>query len=240
MSPLHGSKARLLGNGIDLSGWITSITQPASAEALDSTTLNKTSKTYVPGLHDATISAEGFGDFDEEAADEILSAALGTEAGSLLVYCPAGYALGAPAIGVDADYTSYELDSPVDGLTAFSLEAQSSVGRETGKVQHTLGAEVATGNDAGVDGGAATTEGGFAYLQVSAASEVGDESLTVKVQHSADDITYADLISFDAVAAAPGAQRKEVAGSVNQYTRTTRTIAGSNPSFTYLAAFGRY
>jgi hypothetical protein len=64
--------------------------------------------------------------------------------------------------------------------------------------------------------------------------------LDVKIQHSTDNVTFADLITFTQ-ATDVTSQRISVTGTVNRYTRETRTIGGSStPTFTYAVAFARY
>jgi len=61
-------------------------------------------------------------------------------------------------------------------------------------------------------------------------------TVTVKVQHSSDNLTYADLITFSNVTAA-GAQRATVTGTVNRYTRVTYTATSGTATF--VVGFGR-
>jgi len=121
--------------------------------------------------------------------------------------------------------------------TTFSIPVNVTVGGTGGTVTGPL-----SGSGTGVDNGASSADGGSAYLHVTAHDRTaGDETATIKVQHSADDITYADLITFDAIASAtPQAQRKAVTGTVNRWTRDNRTMAGTTPSTTYHLAFSRH
>jgi hypothetical protein len=97
-------------------------------------------------------------------------------------------------------------------------------------VQGTQG-EVVAGN---------TTQGGVGYLQVSAFS--GFTSVTPIIKHSPDDVTYANLVSFTAVTAAPPnvntKQRVAVAGNVDRYLCSTGTVVGSG-SVTLFMGFCR-
>jgi hypothetical protein len=85
-----------------------------------------------------------------------------------------------------------------------------------------------------VDNGAASVNGGVGYLQVEAVTLGGYTSWTVKVKHSADNVTYVDLLSFDVVTTAPQAQRKAVAGTINRYLDVSGSLqgSGSGPSLT--------
>lgn len=238
-----GTTAKVFANGYDLSGYLKGAGSSASREMYDSTTLGDTDREYVAGLRDASFSADGLFEADSTApkVDDILNAAMGNAAAVILTHLPYGDGFGNRGIGMDGDESSYEVSSPVDDLVSVALEVQSSVGREAVRVLHPLGAETATGNGTGLDNSASSANGGSAYLQVTAHDRTtGDETATIKVQHSADDITYADLITFDVIASAtPQAQRKTVTGTVNRYTRDNRTMAGTTPSTTYHLAFSR-
>jgi hypothetical protein len=78
--------------------------------------------------------------------------------------------------------------------------------------------------------------GGAGYLEVSAYS--GFTSVVVKIRSSPDDVTYADLITFTTVTAAPAAERIAVAGTVDRYLCVTGTVTGSG-SITPFVGFAR-
>jgi hypothetical protein len=86
--------------------------------------------------------------------------------------------------------------------------------------------------------GAATNNGGAAILHVTGLSGT-TPTADLKLQHSADDTTYADLVTFDQKTA-PGAQFKIVAKgtTVNQYLRVSSTIS-TGGSADFVVAFAR-
>jgi hypothetical protein len=57
--------------------------------------------------------------------------------------------------------------------------------------------------------------------------------MTAKIQHSADNSSWADLGTFTAVTAANAYQRISGTGTVNRYLRAQYTITGTSPSFTF-------
>lgn len=87
-----------------------------------------------------------------------------------------------------------------------------------------------------------TNAGGAGYLEVTALTLGGYTSVTVAIRDSDDDITFADLVSFAVVTAAPEAQRVTVSGAVERYLAQSVTFngAGAGPSITYFAGFARY
>lgn len=234
----HGSKAKVYCNGYDLTRYLTSVSISGEQEAVEATTLGSTAKTYVPGLQDATISAEGIHSPAIGEIEDVIQAALGSGNESTWCYYPQGDALGASGYGLGAYITSYEVESPVDDVVSVTAEAQSARGLDNIISLHQLVAKTSTGTGMQVDNLTATTNGGVGYLQVTAVSGTGP-SLTVKIQHSADGSTWADLITFSAVTASNKAQRIAVTGTVNRYIRASWTISGTSPSFTFNVAFAR-
>lgn len=231
----HGKSGKLFVNGENLSGYLTSVTVARTADSHDRTVLGGDSHAFTTGLTDATLSGEGLASFDEDELDEILEPVLGAEA--LCSFYPNGDAAGARGKGLDCDATSYEIDSPVDGLSTFALEAQSSVGSEAVKSHRAHGTVTASEDGSAVDNAASSADGGVAYLHVTSVDGT-TPTLDAKIQDSADDTTYVDLVAFSQ-ATAKGAQRVEVAGTVDRYTRSVLTVGGTAPSFGVQVGFGR-
>jgi hypothetical protein len=230
----HGSKAQVLVNGYDLSPFLRSFSSPASVEAVEVTTFGATAKSYIPGLLDATLTAEGLFDGAAQAVDEILAAALGKK-DSIWNWYPQGGEVGKRGYGFAAIETSYEVETPVDGVAAVSVEAQSSVGREPVVVLHELREEAIDGSGTIIDNGAATNNGGVGYLHV--AQITG--SVLVTIEHSSDNFVadVLPLITFTLVNASRKAERVAVSGTVKRYVRVKWDITGGPATFH--VAFGR-
>lgn len=132
--------------------------------------------------------------------------------------------------------TSYEVLAQLAGLTKANAAYGVTGQVEEGVLLLAHAAQTAGWTSTAVDNAASSANGGSGYLEVSALS--GFTSVTVKVRHSADNVTYADLITFTAVTAAPTAQRSTVAGTVNRYLLTTGAVTGSG-SITPVVGFAR-
>jgi len=230
MPPVHGSKAKLFWGGFELTSFAREAGSEGTAEVADTSTFGKTSKTYIPGLKDGTLSAAGIYEAQAGASAQVLEALLAT-ADTPVVHLPAGDALGALGRALLAIETQHSVQSPVDDVVAWSAAAQSSVGVEPVVVLHPSQNEALTNvalNGTGVDNAASTALGLSAYLVVGAISGTGNG--TVKVQHSVDNSVWVDLITFDVVTAASDntSQRKKVSGTVNRYLRFTASddVAG--------------
>lgn len=230
----HGTLARLWANGYDLRDYLQNVSGPATAAVEDATTLGKTSKVYWPGPTDAQLNLEGLFDGAAAASDEVLEVALGAAAGSIFTWLPQGDGFGYYGYGLQADETAYDVSAAAAAMARNRATAQSKVGRERGVVLHALAARSTTANGTASDNSAGTDDGGAGYLQVTAVTNSGG---TVKIQHSTDNVTYVDLITFTA-STAIGAQRIAVTGDVYRYTRAQWTIEADS-SLTFHVLFGR-
>lgn len=88
-----------------------------------------------------------------------------------------------------------------------------------------------------------TKNGGSAYVSCSALSLGGYTNLVTKVQHSADNNTFADLVTMTAITAAPAAEQKTVAAgtTVNRYLAASWSFTGGGGahSATFMVGFSR-
>lgn len=224
----HGKSAKILVNGYDLTSYLKSGGVAKTADTAETSALGDAAKTYVPGQGDATFSGEGMMDGTVGAVDDVFNTALGAD-GSELAYLPAGDALGQTGYGLQSIVTSYEVTSPVDDVVQVSMEAQGSGGAERVVTQHALAARTGTSTGTGVDGTAATSAGAAAYLHVTGRN--GAASAVVKIQDSADNSTFADIVTFATVAADHASERVEIAGAVRRYTRASWTVTGGTATF---------
>jgi len=122
----HGSKATFkLDNSAgvlqDLTAYITSIQMPVEIDTAETTVLNKTSKTYIPGLIGRTISLEGKWDSTLDAHMDGIKQLIGT-----FQYAPAGGPASAskPYYAGECMLTKYEPDTSVDDAASWSAELQ--------------------------------------------------------------------------------------------------------------------
>lgn len=231
---VHGRRTKVYVQGVDLTAFLRSANLQRTADVAESTPFNNEAKGYTVGMRDGTMAFEGLYDGTAAAIDEVLASILGATSQKVALVPVGVEALGSVACGMAGDESSYDVDTATDDVATVSVEMQSSTSIDRCLVHKVLGAVSSGANGTSIDNGAASANGGVGYLHVTAAS--GGGTLTVKVQHSADDTTWADLVTFADVTAV-GAERKTVSGTVNRYTRATHAItAGSQ---TYVMAFGR-
>lgn len=232
----HGKDARILANGYDLSSYFNSLSVSGSSDTAEVSTFNSGgSKSYIPGMKDATFSVEGYYDATAGAVDEVMSGILGAETIWTAIF--AADAVGARGYGAASIGTTVETGAEIGGAVTISAESQATTGPSAITVLAPLDARTANGNATQVDNGASSANGLAGFLQVTAKS--GTVSLVAKVQHSSDASTWADLVTFTTVTTANTAQRIAVTGTVNRYLRALWTISGSSPSATFHIAAAR-
>lgn len=231
----HGTSADIYVNGRDLAAYFRAVEMGGMADVVETTTFGDTAKDYIAGIRDGSVSVEGLFDGATSAVDEVLNTALGSAANSIWVYFPQGEtALGDIGYGMTAVATNYSVASPADGVVSVTGEAQAAVGRERGKTLHVLGAETTTGNGTSNDNAAATTAGASAYIHCTAFTGT---SITVTIQDSADNSSFATIGTFTAIAAAGSSERIAIAGNVRRYVRHVR--AGTFTTATFSVLFCR-
>jgi hypothetical protein len=166
------------------------------------------------------------------ATHEKLSALPRTDV--ILTYCR-GTTLGDPAASLVGKQVNYDPSRADDGMLTFGVSAQSNgYGVEWGR-QLTAGVRTdsAATNGTGIDTTASASFGGQAYLQVF--SFVGTDA-TVKIQDSADNVSFADVAGFNftQVTAGPTSERIALGNTVTlrRYLRAATVTTGG---FTSLA-----
>lgn len=236
---IHGKKTVVWYGGYDLSAFFNEASASYSVETAETTTFGGNAKTYITGLRDGTLSFNGLFDAaTTTAVDSVLSTTLGADASDVVTFAPNGATVGQASISAQVKETSYEVSSPVGDVVSANLETQSDGGIDRGLLLAANTAVTTTGTGTAQDNAASTTNGGVGYLHVG--PNTRNASGTFKVQHSSDNVTYADLITFTAVGATTvSAERIAVTGTINRYVRASHTIAGSTGSTTYTMAFAR-
>lgn len=237
MAVTHGKAAKIYADGFDVSSFLSSVSLNGTADIAETSVFGSTSKQYVLGLQDNTLSVEGFYTSPDGEAVALLNAALGSATKSNWLVFPQGDTLGLDGWGFLASQTSINVNTNMGGAAMISGDAQSSVGAELLISHHALGAETTAGNSASVDGVAVSTAtGGVGYIHATAFTGT---SITVAIQDSADNVSFVDRLVFTAISAANAKERKVTAplATILRYTRAAWTGTFSNAVF--VVGFGR-
>jgi hypothetical protein len=237
----HGKNVNVFLDQYDFSTYFNDVTASTSVDTAETSAFGTSAKTYVVGHRDGTVSLSGmFESTESVGTDQYFATALGSATKIKLIVAPEGNSNGAGAIMLVADDTSYEVSSAIADIVQASAEFQSTDAVEHGKILSSGSTVSATGNGTGVDNGASTANGGAGFLSVPVNTRNGN--ITVKIQHSADNSTFADLVTFTVVSSTTKtSERVEVASgtTVNRYLRVNYTVAGSTGSATPVVAFTR-
>lgn len=233
----HTKASRVLVNELhasgELSGWSAGKTCPLA----DATNLLSAGGVTEPGIVAGTISLKGWVDTGATSLAAEAAAAHGVEGALLVTVCPDGVTVGATALMAVCDQAGFAVDASSDATVPLSIEAMPDAGIDWGVVLHGLTAETADANATSVDNTAATTNGGVAALHLPAYS--GLTNVVVKVQHSTDNSTWVDLVTF-ATATGVTSERVVVATgtTVRRYLRATTDVTGTG-TCTPVVAFAR-
>lgn len=202
---------------------------------LDVTGIDKSAHERLGGLRSGQFEMTTF--FNSVAVTgglhEKLSALPRTDV--IMTYCR-GTTLGDPAASLVAKQVNYDPTRGDDGMLTFGVSAQSNgYGIEWGQ-QLTAGlrTDTAATNGTAIDTTASASFGGQAYLQLTAFTGT---DVTVKIQDSADNSTFADVASFafTQVTAAPASERIALANTatIRRYVRVSTVTTGGFTSATF-------
>lgn len=230
----HGKDTKVFINSVDFSGYFNNIDATRTADVAESTTFGNSNKTYITGNKDGTVTIAGF--FDA-TADATLQPLLGG-ADCVVAFGIDGLDATDGTTFANGNFINYGISSPVGDIVASSLDFQADNGLFNGIVLENA-TYTSTTSGTARDNTVSSGNGGGAFLIVSAASGT-TPTLDAKITHSADDITYVDLVTFTQ-ATSTTAEVKVVAKdtTINRYLKAELTISGTTPSFTAIIGFGR-
>lgn len=242
MAKASGRDNRILIRQFDVSSYFQNQEVSSDAEEHDVTVFGDQYRAWMAGLVDSEWSLSGFFDAAVDASDDVIDALKYLNAEFACTSAPIGWAVGNPVFMLSAVLSRKTIDSDV--REANTIDAVLAGGGGT-KLAHCLLAPTAvtpTGaavNGAGVDNpkAASTNHGARAHLHVIANTYT--LGTTFKVQHSADNSTFADLVTFAVVAAATKTSevRKVADGvTINRYVRSS--YVGGAGANTLQAAIG--
>jgi hypothetical protein len=219
-----GKNTKVFFNEFNFTPYFDNVSVPMNVDTAETSTFGSDSKKFIPGLKDATLSAEGFYDGSADAIDEELSAALAVADKLWSVY-QNGDSAGSFGYAMKAIETAHSVVSTIDNACRVSVAAQSDgTAAERVVSLHAHGAQADSNwTGSAINNGAASAAGGSAYLHVTAATG----TIEVSIRHSSDNFVADDteLVAFTNVTG-PTAERKTFSGTVKQYVRGVATIAG--------------
>lgn len=233
--------AFLIVDGYDLLGTATMITD----EGLERETVEKLylgqslrGKRLTGVSRAGQITQDGSFDHAVGASHEVLKAG---GQNRVLSYALAGNTIGEHFVGAVCDQVAYR-PTPVPGDFTEANAVYNIKEHERGLLLATLAQRGAAGNteSTAVDNGAASSGGGVAYLQCTQLTLGGYTNLVVKVRHSTNGSTWADLASFTALTARGGQRLAIATDPINRYLAISWAWTGSGSGQTATFAVGFY
>lgn len=235
------NRSRVMADQYDISEFIQKMNPQRNRDYADCSTLVSDSHEYTPVLRGGSFMLEGLyrtNDIAGASLQDIFATLPDTQI--ILTGYPDTRAVGKPAFLMYADVLKYNVDNPIADLCKLSIECTSQKWAvEHGVSLHDLTAETGTGNGTSTDNGAATTNGGVLVLHVTAIAGAAP-SVVVKLQHSTNNSTWADLATHTAATTATKERVEVAAGTtVNRWLREVHTFGGTTTSITFNSAFAR-
>ena len=232
----HGKDTKVYVNSSNYSTYFNNADASRTADTAESTTFGNSAKTYIAGEKDGTVSLAGF--FDA-TADAVLQPLLGGADMDLVIGID-GLDTGDKATFLQGIINNYSVSSPVGDIVATSIDVQPDEGMWNGTVLTASAFTTTAAQGSAQDNASSTSNGCGAFVivtSVSGTSPTGD----IKIQHSADNVTYADLITFTQATAATSEVKYVDSGTtINRYIRVYNTIGGSStPTINAIVGFGR-
>jgi len=240
MAFVHGKSIFVMLNGYNITGYLNKIDSPYSADTAETSTFGTENKTFLAGMKDATLSAEGLYDGDVAAVDEQLDKILqGANIVNNMIWFPAGNVLDGVGYGLSMIQTAYAVMGTKDDAVKISMAGHSNVGRERLKLTKKYEAVTDDGTTTASNNAAPTINGGSAYLELSATNT----NVTITIEHSSDNFAAdtTTLAAFTLVTSAIGIAHERIVftGTVKQYTRVKYAFTGGTGVASFAVALCR-
>jgi hypothetical protein len=235
----HGKNTGVLLGKYNLSSYFNEVSANMSIETSETTTFTNAAKTYITSLNDGTISAAGLFDGDSNAVNAVLEEVISLDYQPVITIAyDGGFTAGNRCSMGLGEMTSYEVTAPVGDVVATSAEFQVTGGLRQGVLLAAQTAYTSATNGTSIDNSASTTGGYTGYLHVTTNSR--SATTVAKIQHSADNSTWADLATFTTIAIGTlTSESISGSGTVNRYVRAVVTPAAGTGSITLSISFAR-
>jgi len=230
----HGKNAVVLLDNTNLSTTLTDASISLTADVAETSTFTASSKTFIPALSDGVATLSGYFESSSPDADAEFLSQLGSS-GSAFSIAPIGYTRGNPTEFGNVIGTSYDRSADIGSVVAVAVAFQFDGDAYNGKSLLAPTAITSSSNQTGVDYGATGTNGGAGVLHCTVKS--GSPTLDVKIQTSADNVSYSDYITFSQ-ATGTTSELKTSASNPARYARAVLTFGGSG-SITAAVSFAQ-
>lgn len=232
MAFVHGKDTVILGGSVALTGDLNQVQPSFQRQAVDVTTFGNNDRVYVAGVGGHTLSLGGL--FNASLSDPEWNTQLSGQVTKVMTVGVGGTTIGNRGYLHQGHLTGHAVRSSNDDAVRLNVSMQGTGAVGDGVFLHALGAETSTGAFSSVDEAASSANGGIGHLHVTAFTGT---DVTIKIQDSADDAAWADLITFSSVTGVTS-ERATVTGTIDRYVRANIT-AGTFTTVTFAVAFAR-
>ena len=220
MGKTTGLQTKFYLAGVDMSADVASISNIGYTQTLaDTTNLSVSAMERIPSTLDGNLAISAFFDSsnghstwvpsgDIPTADRNAFVGMSTTAGEACLFGAfkqTSYYVSRPDAGTGAITCAIDL-SAADGASP-SFGVLQTAGLETNAASDTYTA---------IDNGASSASGGRMSVQC---TSIGSGSITLSLEDSADNVTYASLASFTAISAAGSSEIVSISGTIDRYTK---------------------
>ncbi len=230
----------LLIGGMNVRSRLATVRIKTMTETEETRPLGESWEQHTPmGIHRGELEQTGWYDDAMRGLNEGLIDLEGTS--QVVCVAPAGNVALAHLVGYEGVFAaSWERVIEHKGLTKANVTYAVDGQIDEGRIVQPLTA-VDGSASMQVDFGAGVTRGGAVYVQLEALTLGGYTDVGLTVAHSADDVTYEDLVTWTGQTAAPTAVRLPVTGALHRYVQATWafTGTGAEPSVTAMVALAR-
>jgi hypothetical protein len=227
MAKISAKDTIVLINGYKLSTFTTAYQATSEVDALDATGFEDGVHNFQPGQKKSELSTDMLW---SQTAGEVHTA-LGTPATGQVTLIPEGYTLGTVSLSMPYMQAIYSPGGTPATLVKVGSIKYASYGPDAAMfygvaLQHGSITNTLTGTGVLDPSDAAQTAACGAVLHVWAKTTT--DTYVVKVQHSTDNSSWADLITFSADGKTLLAERQAIAsGTINKYRRVVATRTGA-------------
>lgn len=234
----NAQQARAYVGILGASAYLRSLSIDATNDALDTTTINDTTKQFIVGQNSSTLSLDGPLDVDASSNGQwdaltdqkqsttplpITIMPLGTDGAAWMFESVETNLSAMAGVGNTVDWSMSAQTTGITDLAGVVLENNTTITN--------------TANGSSNDLTAQTTNGGVAHLHVTAFATATSDTITIE-DSSTGSSGWATIVTF-AAATGVTSERVEITGTVKQYLRVVDTVVGGPGSVTRTVTFAR-
>lgn len=241
-----GRGVAIIVDDVDLSKYLNQFKFERKAKDIDISHFGSKVNLYLSGPQDTTVTLNGFYDGGPDEVDEVFHrkfGAFGTAADINVMICPDTESNGQPAYMIPTTQITYDISTKVDGAVEVEAQLRANGAISRGVIMQQSDMVTATGESADpLDNGDVGSSFFGAVGQLHVLSNSALPSMSVALEHSDDDTTYAPFLEFDPVMTASGSQRILTANNleIKQYVKATWTLPTTgSPHAVFTVGFAR-